>query len=143
MRIGFSLLLVVLVTGCFHHHAKTQTPDNSFARIPGLEPQGPTNAAPSTPTANANTTNAKSKNGPIITPEEGLVGKVAKAIDPERFVVLTFPIGHLPKIDQTMNVYRHGLKVGEVKVTGPQQDESIVADITTGVAADGDEVRER
>jgi hypothetical protein len=42
-----------------------------------------------------------------------------------------------------MNVYRRGLKVGEVKVTGPQRDDNIVADITAGEAAVGDEVRDR
>jgi hypothetical protein len=40
-----------------------------------------------------------------------------------------------------MNLYRNGLKVGELRVTGPQQDANIVADVITGDAAAGDEVR--
>ena len=77
----------------------------------------------------------------IITPDNLLVGKVAKANVDGRFVVLTFPIGHLPILDQRLGIYRRGLKVGEVKVTGPQLDDNVVGDIVTGDAQAGDEVR--
>jgi len=60
-----------------------------------------------------------------------------------RFVVLSFPLGQIPQIGQTLSVYRAGLKVGEVKITGPQQDNDIVADLTTGDAEAGDDVREQ
>jgi hypothetical protein len=46
-------------------------------------------------------------------------------------------------IDQRLNVYRGGLKVGELIVTGPQREDSIVADVTAGEARTGDEVRDR
>ena len=45
--------------------------------------------------------------------------------------------------DQRLDVYRGGLKVGELLVTGPQQGDSTVADITAGEAQKGDEVRSR
>ena len=35
------------------------------------------------------------------------------------------------------------LKVGEVKITGPQRDDHIVGDLTTGEAQVGDEVRDK
>ena len=57
------------------------------------------------------------------------------------FVVLNFPVGRLPPLEQVFNLYRGGLKVGEVKVTGPKEDENIVADIIAGDAAEGDQVR--
>jgi len=79
----------------------------------------------------------------IVTPATGLAGKIVKVNMPGRFVVLNFPIGHLPVIDQRMNIYRLGLKVGEVKVTGPQMDDDIVADLITGEAQAGDDVRDR
>lgn len=41
-----------------------------------------------------------------------------------------------------LNVYRNGLKVGELKVTGPQRDNNTVADIVAGECQVGDEVRE-
>jgi hypothetical protein len=79
----------------------------------------------------------------IVTPEEGLKGEVSWVNQNLRFVVITFPAGQLPALDQRLNLYRRGLKVGEVKISGPQRDDSIVADILTGDAAAGDEVRDR
>ncbi len=77
-----------------------------------------------------------------MTPATGLTGKVVRTNSAARFVVLNFPIGHLPALDQRMTLYRQGLKVGEVKVTGPQLDDNVVADLVTGEAQVGDEVRD-
>jgi hypothetical protein len=60
-----------------------------------------------------------------------------------RFVVLGFPVGQMPKMDQTFFLYRAGLKVGEVKITGPQRDNNVIADLITGEAQVGDEVRDQ
>jgi hypothetical protein len=79
----------------------------------------------------------------VVTPENALVGRVATVNGVARFVVLTFPPGRLPALDQRLNLYRKGLKVGEVKVTGPQTDENIVADIVAGDAEVADEVRDK
>ena len=58
-----------------------------------------------------------------------------------RFVVINFPLGRMPLLDQHLNLYRRGLKVGEVKITGPQQDDNIVGDLVSGEAETGDEAR--
>jgi hypothetical protein len=59
-----------------------------------------------------------------------------------RFVVLNFPADRLPKLQQTMFIYRSGLKVAEVKITGPQDAENnIVADLVSGDPKIGDNVR--
>ena len=79
----------------------------------------------------------------IVTPENVLRGKIATANQAGRFVVLTFPIGHLPALQQRLNVYRTGVKVGEVKVSGPQLDDNVVADVIAGEAEPGDEVSDR
>ena len=68
---------------------------------------------------------------------------MARYNDAGRFVVLEFPVGHMPASEQRLFVYRGGLKVGEIKVTGPQRDDHIVADLTGGEAQAGDEVRDR
>ena len=47
-----------------------------------------------------------------------------------------------PAFDQTLNLYRKGVKVAEVKVTGPKLDENIVADLAQGSAEIGDDVRD-
>jgi hypothetical protein len=79
----------------------------------------------------------------IVTPDFSLAAKVISVNTVGRFVVLSFPSGTLPKIDQTMFLYRGGLKVAELRVTGPQQESNIVADITSGEAQVGDTVSEK
>jgi len=79
---------------------------------------------------------------PIVTPTQGLTGKVASVNAAGKFVVLSFPIGQMPIFDQTLNLYRKGVKVAEVKVTGPKLDENIVADVAQGSAEIGDDVRD-
>jgi hypothetical protein len=59
-----------------------------------------------------------------------------------RYVVITYPVGvALPAIERKLDVYRSGLKVAEVKITGPSRDLNTVADITAGECQPGDEVR--
>lgn len=78
----------------------------------------------------------------IVTPANGLVGKVAKVNLNSRFVVVSFNGGQLPALGRVMPVYRRGLKVGELKMSGPQLDDNLVGDLVAGEAELGDEVRE-
>ena len=80
---------------------------------------------------------------PIVTPDYSLAAKVVSVNAIGRFVVLSFPVSQLPKVEQTLFLYRAGLKVAELRVTGPQQENNIVADITSGEAQVGDTVREQ
>ncbi len=163
----FCLLLAVLAgPGCFHR--KAAAPQQNFSDIPGL-PATPVPApveVKQKPTPASAPVEAKRKPKPppketkvetasvpaeprpasqklIVTPETGLVGKVETANQNLRYVVLSFPIGHLPAMEQRMYVYRHGLKVGEVKVSGPQIEDNVVADIVEGDSGPGDEVRDK
>jgi hypothetical protein len=79
----------------------------------------------------------------IITPDASLAGKVVSYSEVGRYAVLSFPIGQMPKADQRCFLYRGGLKTGEVKITGSQRDNFIVADLITGNAQPGDEVRDQ
>ncbi len=72
-----------------------------------------------------------------------LVGKVVRVEPSARFVVLNFPVGRFPALDQHLNLYRNGIKVGEVKVSAWQNDDIVVADILAGESQVGDEVRDR
>ena len=58
-------------------------------------------------------------------------------------MVVGFPIGSVPATDTRLSVYRQGLKVAEMKVTGWARENNIVADIAAGECQVGDEVRER
>jgi hypothetical protein len=114
----FALLLTcmfggILMVGCVHHHHKA-----------------PVSAAPSPAPA-------------IVTTGDLLAGKVVACNTPGRFVVLTFPTAQMPAVDNTMFLYRAGMKVAEIRITGPQSDDNTVADIVTGEAQVGDEVRDK
>ncbi len=78
---------------------------------------------------------------PIMTPDLSPAGRVALVNNEARFVVINFPPGIIPQIGQPMNVNHLGLKIGEVKITGPQRDTDTVADLVTGAAYVGDEVK--
>jgi len=85
---------------------------------------------------------AKTNQNVIVTPGRAMSGRVAAVNSAGRFVVLSFPLGSMPPLEKRLNVYRGGLKVGEVKVSGPQLDINIDADIVAGECQPGDEVRE-
>lgn len=127
-------LVPALVVGCAQTKPQSSQPPetSSPASVAGAPAKKPAKAdrAAQPPTL-------------IVTPEMALTGKVAMVNLGARFVVLNFPIGRLPALEQILAVCRKGLKVGEVKVSGPQRDDNIVADITTGEAEVGDEVRDR
>jgi hypothetical protein len=77
----------------------------------------------------------------IVTPGQVLTGKVVVVNSASRFVVVNFPVGHFPAQGQSMNLYRQGLKTGEIKISGYQRDDFAVGDIVAGDAQVGDEVR--
>lgn len=125
------LPLALAMSGCAHHERD------------GFSTQGFSPLPAGTPNQAVRSAVPLSAPSLIITPETRISGKVAMVNTGGRFVVLNFPIGHLPAIDQQLNIYHEGLKVGEVKVCGPQRDDNIVGDITKGSAQSGDEVREQ
>jgi uncharacterized alpha/beta hydrolase family protein len=123
MRLVISLLVSSLtLAGCATNNSKA------------------TNAAKKkTPaTSKARAANQKSTLAPTLQ----LTGKVASVNSELRFVVLDFSVGDMPGINQRLGVYRAGQKVAQVKVTGPQSDTNIVADVIEGEAQVGDEVRQ-
>jgi hypothetical protein len=77
-----------------------------------------------------------------VLPDPGVQGQVVTANPQLRYVVMDFPIRRLPALEQLLNVYRDGQKVGEVRVTGPLIGTATAGDILTGQALPGDEVRE-
>ncbi|MGC8742863.1 MAG: hypothetical protein ACP5T0_03155 [Verrucomicrobiia bacterium] len=70
-----------------------------------------------------------------------LSGRVKSVNEKAGFVILNFPIGKMPAIGQRLWVYRNDTRVGAVKVTGPQMDFNIAADIIEGEAKIDDEAR--
>jgi hypothetical protein len=78
----------------------------------------------------------------LVTPASGTIGRVKTVNASGRFVVISYPVGTLPALEQRLNAHRNGLKVAELKVTGPTRDTHTVADILAGECQVGDEVTE-
>jgi len=123
--LSVALLFALALSGC--------TGKGVAAHPTARSPRAGAVAAPTEATATNQTL--------IVTPESALVGKVELVNTIGRFVTLRFPLGKLPVLEQRLNLYRRGLKVGEVKVTGPQREDRIVADLVAGEAEVGDEAR--
>ncbi len=119
------LLLAVSLSGCARNKGSGGSAESQ-----------PVFGAPAALTSGSATNRAL-----IVTPENALVGKVALVNPAARFVVLNFPLGRMAAVDQRLSLYRRGLKVGEVKVTGPVREDNIVADLVAGEAEVGDEAR--
>jgi PBP1b-binding outer membrane lipoprotein LpoB len=116
MRIAIGLLsATLLLAGCVFHHKSEPNP----APAPASQPKA------------------------VVKPDLRVFGQVAMVNAEARFVVITFPAGSVPPPERRMNVYRGGLKVGEVKVTGPQRENETVADIIAGDVQPHDEIREQ
>lgn len=115
------------------------SPQKNAASPPQTEP-APAKAAVKRPVS----TSAKPEPSKVtMVPDTGLQGKIVSVNASLRFVVVNFPVGRMAAVEQQMTVYRQGQKVGELKVTGPQQDDNIIADVTAGDGEVGDEVREK
>jgi hypothetical protein len=152
MRILLAVILLGLaVSGCTPQGAPSRSRPLPAQTLSTTRPRPPQSSqfselpdlAPSV-TAPA-TAHATSHSAPnlIVTPETGLKGQVKRVNTAGRFVLLSFPVGHLPVSEQHLIVYREGLKVGEVKVNDLRNDDTVVADVIVGDASEGDEVRDR
>jgi hypothetical protein len=98
-------------------------------------------AQDSSATWNSGASGSNSKQA-VVTAGRGAIGRVKSVNASARFVVISYTVGTAPSLDQRLNAYRNGLKVAELKVTGPTRDTHTVADILAGECQVGDEVTE-
>jgi hypothetical protein len=77
----------------------------------------------------------------IVTPGSSNSGRISSVNAGARFVVISFASGQLPALERQLGVFRNGLKVAEIKITGPHRDGNTVGDILAGECQAGDEVR--
>ena len=125
-RIVLFCVCAVLAGGCAGRKAASTGP----AR-PAGSPPGSVGAASQT-----------NRSHLIMTSSAEVQGRVASVNPNARYAVISFPIGALPALQQRMQVYRGGLKVAEIKITGPQIEFNIIGDIVDGECQVGDTVRQ-
>jgi hypothetical protein len=120
IRIGLCLALLGLIAaGCSSRPASTSNTPARPAPIP-----------------------VAANPGLIVTPGGTVAGRVALVNARARFVVLSYPMGAVPPVGKQLHIYRNGLKVGEVRVTGPVMDINTSADIIAGECEQGDVAQE-
>ncbi len=79
---------------------------------------------------------------PLVTPIQVPSGRVISVNTELRFVVLDFSLNPAPAVEQRLGIYRENVRVGEVRITRWSSGRNVVANIITGEAQIGDEVRE-
>lgn len=79
---------------------------------------------------------------PQVTPVTPVQGRVVFLNPRLRFVIVDFAFHRPPRPEQRLGVFRAGRRVGEVRISGPAEGSTIVADVMTGEAVVGDLVRE-
>ncbi|KAF0179381.1 MAG: hypothetical protein FD161_1480 [Limisphaerales bacterium] len=99
-------------------------------------------AAKATPKERAKSSGKAQPNpAPVIQPVSAFSGKVVLVNAPLKYVVVEGTLGRLPPVEQTLNVYRDGQKVGVVVVSNQARGANFAADLTQGEARVGDTVR--
>ena len=84
---------------------------------------------------------ARPKLTPVIEPVSVFSGKVVLVNAPLKYTVVEGIIGRLPPVEQSLNVYRDGQKVGVIVVSNQARGANFAADLMQGEARVGDTVR--
>ena len=79
--------------------------------------------------------------GPVITPVSAFSGRVVLVNGPLKYLVAEGTIGRLPPVEQRLNIYRDGQKIGEAVVSNQSRGANFAADILQGEARVGDTLR--
>lgn len=74
-------------------------------------------------------------------PMDGRVGRVMSVNARLRFVLLDYSLNTLPKIGDVVELWREEQVIGELKVTGPIRNTTVLADVVSGEPKVGDLAR--
>ncbi len=144
MRLVFLGLLGLVLGGCAHRQPESAADRLDAATRKLLATANPAKQTAKSPKKGgppAALVPAPAQPGTLVNPLLQPTGKVASINARLRFVVLDFSLSRVPELEQRLNVYRQGQKVGEVKISGPTLNANTVADLVAGEAQVGDEVR--
>jgi len=77
----------------------------------------------------------------LTEPLDGTVGRVISVNARLRFVVLDYSLNVMPAVGDRLDLWRGERRLGELKVTGPVRNTTLVADIVSGEPEVGDLTR--
>lgn len=131
--VTLAAFVVMVVSGC----KSQETPAEASSRkIPSTAKGG--GLGPETRVINA-TTNVANP-APVVLPASGRVHTVNAGL---RFVVIDYTLGGIPPLQSLLDVFRGNERVGQVRLSGPERNGFVAADVTDGFLQVGDEVRLR
>lgn len=129
-------LAVAMATGC-------TPPATPPAKIPteANTPAQTSSTAPASPALRTNRVTLPARY-PAFNPINPVQGRVTFLNEKSRFVIVDFAFYQMPRVGQRLGVYRRDVRIGEVRISGPTDGTAIVADLMSGEAGLGDQVRE-
>jgi len=136
----------LLVNGCASHNEMEFHPGKTAEKSISKRAAVKASATPSKTNLTLNPASEDARlsvtnNNRVITLADPWAGKVAFVNQTVRFVILDYSLSQIPPMDQRLSVFRKGLRVGEVKISGQPQNGYVAADITAGEIQNGDETR--
>jgi hypothetical protein len=120
--------------------SKVRGKTNSFSVTPASTNLSTTTNLTLNPAAEGTRLSVTNKNR-VITLSDPWGGKVAFVNPEARFVILDYSLSQMPPAGQRLTVFRQGIRVGEVRITGQPQTGYVAADITAGDIQTGDDTR--
>lgn len=78
---------------------------------------------------------------PVATTTLPASGRVHSVNPGLRFLVVDYTLGGMPPLQSRLTVYRNNEKIGEIRLSGPERNGFVAADILEGILQVGDEIR--
>ncbi len=132
IHVALTAFVIAVLAGCRSPDSSGRPDGQSTRTGPGPAKKGGRSQQPGSTDAGDAATTA------IVLPTSGRVHKVNQGL---RFVVIDYTLGGMPPLDSILSVYRAGEKVGEVRLSGPERNGFVAADIVEGFLQVEDEVR--
>lgn len=142
MRFALSMSLTVvalgmLLVGCRSTPGSSQPGERNVPKA-NVSTKGGGLVRPES--GSAASTNAATAKATTLLPASGRIHSVSPVAP---FVVVDYILGGMPPLQSTLDVFRAGQKVGQVRLSGPEQNGFVAADILNGILQVDDEVRVR
>lgn len=120
----------IVLTGC----RAPEDPDRPASSGPVSTKGGGLLRPAASPTETTNTAPA----GATVLPASGRVHSLNPGL---RFLVADYTLGGMPPLHSRLGVYRNDERIGEIRLSGPERNGFVAADILEGILQVGDEIR--
>jgi hypothetical protein len=132
---GTSVTLAILLAGCASSDSKT--PEGERPAVATIPSKGGGLVRESQP-SDAQSKTDSAENATLVLPTSGRIHSVNPGL---QFVVIDYTLGGVPALQSLLPVYRGDQKVGQVRLTGPERNGFVAADVVEGILQTDDEVR--